>query len=74
MATDKSVRSPCIGDCNLDHRNLCSACLRTLDEIAGWRQMNNRQKQQVLSNIEQRRQAKNEHSIETTEVQTPAPS
>jgi uncharacterized protein len=29
--------SPCIGICSMDQESgLCSGCLRTIDEIAGW--------------------------------------
>jgi len=34
--------------------NLCLGCYRTLDEIAGWSQMSDAEKQQVLSQVAQR--------------------
>lgn len=31
--------TPCIGICKLDDRGYCLGCLRTGDEIAGWRNL-----------------------------------
>jgi uncharacterized protein len=48
-------RSPCINVCVLEPQGLCSGCLRTLDEIAGWTSFSSAQQRSVLRRIEQRR-------------------
>lgn len=35
----------------------CIGCLRTLDEIADWLEMKNKEKNEVLERIDQRKQA-----------------
>lgn len=47
-----SVASPCIGVCQLDSSGrYCTGCMRTLDEIAGWPQADDAQKQAALARI-----------------------
>ncbi|HSI22710.1 MAG TPA: DUF1289 domain-containing protein [Methylophilaceae bacterium] len=49
------VSSPCIGVCRMDREaGVCSGCLRTRDEIAGWSTMPAAQKRQLLQVLEQR--------------------
>jgi len=51
-----SVKSPCINVCRMDaNSGLCEACLRTVDEIAGWAAANDDAKRLVLAAIAQRR-------------------
>lgn len=50
------VPSPCIDVCTLDPRSgWCAGCLRTLDEIAAWGALNDRQKREVWKRLPQRR-------------------
>ena len=42
-----NVPSPCTGVCQLDGGDLCTGCFRSKDEIAGWTQMNDREKSAV---------------------------
>ena len=54
-ATSHQVASPCVAICNInDDSGLCEGCLRTLDEIAVWSQMDNVAKREVWSRITQR--------------------
>ncbi len=53
--------SPCISVCALDHSGLCSGCLRTRDEIAGWIRMSAEQQWDLLRQLEQRRAARQPH-------------
>ena len=47
--------SPCISVCRMDAASgLCEGCLRTLDEIAAWGMMDNRDKRAAWALIEQR--------------------
>ncbi len=48
------VASPCIKLCKLDERSMCLGCARSLEEIAGWSQMNNAEKQSVLDAVKAR--------------------
>jgi uncharacterized protein len=50
------VPSPCVDICRLDPvRGLCEGCLRTMDEIAGWRRMGDAEKRAVLDRLPARR-------------------
>ncbi|HEY0886150.1 MAG TPA: DUF1289 domain-containing protein [Ramlibacter sp.] len=49
------VPSPCVSVCRMDaRRGLCVGCCRTLDEIAGWSQMDDAARREVWRRIEQR--------------------
>jgi len=55
MSDLDNVASPCIGVCRMDVlAGVCSGCLRTRDEIAGWSRMLPDQKRQLLQTLEQR--------------------
>lgn len=55
-AAPHAVPSPCVAICTLKPDTAeCSGCFRTLDEIAQWSQMDNRQKRFVWSLIAQRK-------------------
>ena len=46
---DKEIQSPCIGVCSMDDSTgLCQGCYRTMDEIQGWWDLDNTQKQAVV--------------------------
>jgi len=48
-----TVESPCRKICALDPATrVCTACLRTLDEIARWGRMSDAEKRAVLARIE----------------------
>lgn len=54
-ATQHLVASPCIAICTINAKNkLCDGCLRTLDEIAEWSDMDNVAKREVWVLIAQR--------------------
>lgn len=51
------IASPCRGICKIDEpTQLCEGCLRTIDEITRWRQMDNDQKLAVLTDCLGRQQ------------------
>ena len=53
-----AVPSPCISICKMDSgTGLCEGCLRTIDEIARWAQMNDSQKRAVWQQLSLRRPA-----------------
>jgi predicted Fe-S protein YdhL (DUF1289 family) len=50
------VASPCINVCKMDDATgWCTGCLRTLDEIAWWSQLDDADKQAVWQQLPQRR-------------------
>ncbi len=48
-----AITSPCVNVCRMQG-SLCVGCYRTLDEIAGWSQMGDAEKQRVLCAAAQR--------------------
>lgn len=54
--TETTIKSPCIGNCCLNDKDVCLGCFRTLDEILSWSSMSLLQKQTTLSLCKQRRQ------------------
>ncbi|MBD3166666.1 DUF1289 domain-containing protein [bacterium] len=50
---EEHIPSPCIGVCQMEGA-YCAGCKRTVDEIARWRAMTNRQKKEVLAELEVR--------------------
>jgi predicted Fe-S protein YdhL (DUF1289 family) len=51
----RDVPSPCVSVCRMDAASgLCTGCLRTLDEIAGWSRMEDACKRRVWRAIELR--------------------
>ncbi|MGB1238382.1 MAG: DUF1289 domain-containing protein [Pseudomonadales bacterium] len=57
MACVSPVRSPCVGVCALDERDICIACRRTGQEISQRGRYSNEQRLHVLEAIEQRYRA-----------------
>ncbi|MGH8036666.1 MAG: CoA pyrophosphatase [Stenotrophomonas sp.] len=43
-----AIPTPCIGICALDRAGVCTGCLRTIDEIAGWGAMSRQQQRDVM--------------------------
>ena len=54
------ITSPCIKNCCLDTHDVCIGCFRQLDEIMLWGKSDtsNEQKQQILTNSNERKQLK----------------
>jgi hypothetical protein len=52
------VASPCVEVCRMDPaKEVCAGCWRTLDEIAGWRDMSDAERTAVLAAVAERRAA-----------------
>lgn len=50
-----NIPSPCTGVCKMDAQTqLCEGCLRTIDEIAQWRDADNSEKGEIWMRILQR--------------------
>ena len=51
------MKSPCIQVCQMDpQRGVCIGCCRTLNEIAAWSSMTDRERERVLGELPSRRQ------------------
>ena len=49
------IISPCIGVCELDEESdICVGCLRSVDEIANWPQLDNEKAMQIMEQIKDR--------------------
>jgi len=54
------VKSPCIEVCQMDPvRGVCIGCCRSLDEIARWGEMGDREQFAVLEKLPERRRSLN---------------
>ncbi len=52
----KKSKSPCIDICKIDkHTGLCKGCLRTGQEIKGWKQLSKSERKDVIGQITLRR-------------------
>lgn len=50
------IPSPCISVCRMDpFEDRCVGCLRTLDEIAHWREYSQQDREQIMRELLQRR-------------------
>lgn len=45
------ILTPCIGVCTMNPQGLCDGCLRTLEEIAGWSQMDDSRRERLMDEI-----------------------
>ncbi len=53
-----SVDSPCVRNCCLDKKDVCLGCGRTIDEIIRWNDVDDKEKQKILSSAKKRKQLK----------------
>ncbi len=54
-ATAENVPSPCVSVCRMDtQKEFCEGCLRSIDEIRGWRASSDLEKKVVWARIGQR--------------------
>ncbi len=54
--TEPTVASPCTSVCRMDARTgWCEGCLRTLDEIAAWAELDDADKRVVWRRLDERR-------------------
>lgn len=47
----RAVLSPCIGVCTVGDDGLCDGCLRTLDEIARWRVLDDAERLRLMDEV-----------------------
>ncbi|MGF1562236.1 MAG: DUF1289 domain-containing protein [Geminicoccaceae bacterium] len=54
-----AIPSPCIGICKLERdTGLCSGCLRTIEEIAGWSGYSEAERLHIVNALRHRRRAR----------------
>jgi len=51
----KLTSSPCVSRCCLDESDICLGCYRHIDEIMGWRNYSNTEKEKIVTQCQQRR-------------------
>ena len=51
------VISPCVSVCEVNERNVCVGCLRTLDEIAAWGMMSHAERLRIMTEELPKREA-----------------
>lgn len=57
------IESPCTGLCHFDAKaEMCSGCLRTIDEIIAWQTYSENEKLKVLNKIKERKKEFNKGS------------
>jgi len=49
------IHSPCVARCGLNDDDYCMGCLRHIDEIVGWSQSSEEQKQAIIAALPARR-------------------
>lgn len=54
---EKKVQPPCGEFCVLNHENICLGCFRSLAEIAGWQELDDKMRLAVLWRAGRRRKA-----------------
>lgn len=50
------IDNPCVRNCCLDQSDICLGCGRHVDEITGWHQATDQEKQQILQKAAERLQ------------------
>jgi predicted Fe-S protein YdhL (DUF1289 family) len=65
------IDSPCVRNCCLDQADICLGCGRHVDEITGWHQATDAEKQQILQTAAQRLQQRIEHQFRRPVVNPP---
>jgi predicted Fe-S protein YdhL (DUF1289 family) len=50
----EQVASPCVGICSPDENDICMGCLRTMQEVTLWWEMDNAGKRELLKVLSQR--------------------
>ena len=54
--SNTEVASPCVNICQMDPASgYCIGCLRTIDEIMNWLDLNNDQKRAIVAQLEERK-------------------
>lgn len=55
MSAETEIQSPCISVCSMDDATgFCHGCYRTIDEIQQWWDLDNQQKQEVVTKASER--------------------
>ena len=58
MPRNRNVLSPCVDICTLDHaRNVCTGCLRTIDEIVAWGGYSDDERRRIMADLPSRKRA-----------------
>jgi predicted Fe-S protein YdhL (DUF1289 family) len=56
MPRNRNALSPCVDICTLDHsRNVCTGCLRTIDEIVAWGGYSDDERRRIMADLPNRK-------------------
>jgi predicted Fe-S protein YdhL (DUF1289 family) len=56
MVRNRNSLSPCVDVCTLDHaRNVCTGCLRTIDEIVAWGRFSDDERRWIMADLPNRK-------------------
>lgn len=47
------ISSPCINECELNSKNICKGCQRTLTEISNWSRITSEERKEIRDRITQ---------------------
>jgi predicted Fe-S protein YdhL (DUF1289 family) len=53
----KKMGSPCIRNCCLDDNDICLGCLRTLKEICAWANLDSKERELIMEQVNSRKNA-----------------
>ena len=59
----KTIKNPCIRNCNYNDENICISCFRTQKEIYFWGDLTDEQKNDVFKKIPERRSKIKNHNL-----------
>jgi len=48
------MTSPCINICHLDDNDICVGCYRSASEITDWKNLDNKDRKQILARAQER--------------------
>ncbi|MBT3827187.1 MAG: DUF1289 domain-containing protein [Nitrosomonadales bacterium] len=54
MSDTDQFSTPCIGVCQYNNEDMCRGCFRTLDEISNWALKTEKERQEIMQNLNQR--------------------
>ncbi|MCG8463665.1 MAG: DUF1289 domain-containing protein [Xanthomonadales bacterium] len=53
----QAISTPCVGVCSADEQGMCTGCFRSCDEIASWGSLTEAQRQAIMAELDQRKDA-----------------
>jgi len=51
------MKSPCVKICKVTKDIYCDGCFRTIEEISNWSKYSNKEKESIISSLEERKKS-----------------